>query len=62
VPRLVELGREHPVLVEVAGLDRQVGRLERAATLLVDDVERADESDVVGEVGDVTRSSTAVEV
>ena len=34
----------------MARLDRQVGRLERAAALLVDDVERADEPDVVDEV------------
>ena len=62
VPRLVELGGEDPVLVEVARLDRQVGRLERPATLLVDDVERADQPHVVGEVGDVARSPTTVEV
>ncbi len=62
MPCLVELGREHPVLVEVACLDRQVGRLERPATLLVDDVERADQSHVVGEIGDVARSPAAVEV
>ena len=55
LPGLVELDREHPVHVEVAGLDRQVGRLERAAALLVDDVERADQPDVVDEVGDVAR-------
>ena len=62
VPRLVELGGEDPVLVEVAGLDRQVGRLERAAAFLVDHVEGADEPHVVAEVGDVARPPTAVEV
>ena len=62
VPRLVELGGEHAVLVEVARLDRQVGRLERTAALLVDDVEGADEPHVVDEVGDVPGSASAVEV
>ena len=62
VPRLVELGRERPVLVEVARLDRQVGRLQRAAALLVEDVEGADEPHVVDEVGEVARPPAAVEV
>ena len=62
LPRLVELGREDLVLVEMARLDRQVGRLERSAALLVDDVERADQPDVVAEVGDVAWPSAAVEV
>ena len=62
MPRLVELCREDLVLVEMSRLDRQVGRLERAATLLVDDVEGADQPDVVAEVGDVAGPSTAVEV
>ena len=47
LPRLVEQGHERPVHVEVAGGDRQVGRLERAAALLVDDVEAADAADEV---------------
>ena len=62
LPGLVELGRERPVHVEVARLDRQVVRLERSAALLVDDVERADEPDVVEEVGEVARPPAAVEV
>ena len=62
LPGLVELGGEDPVHVEVAGRDRQVGRLERAAALLVDDVERADQADVVEEVGGVAGSPAAVEV
>ena len=53
LPGLVELDREGPVHVEMAGLDRQVVGLERAAALLVDDVERADQPDVVHEVGEV---------
>ena len=51
-----------PVHVEVAGLDRQVGRLERAAALLVDDVEGADQPHVIAEVGEVARAPAAVEV
>ena len=47
LPRLVEQGGECVVHVEMAGRDRQVGRFERAATLLVDDVERADHPHVV---------------
>ena len=62
LPGLVELDRERPVHVEVAGLDRQVVRLERAAALLVDDVEGADEPDVVDEVGEVAGPPAAVEV
>ena len=62
LPGLVELDRERPVHVEVAGRDRQVVRLERAAALLVDDVERADEPDVVDEVGEVPGAPAAVEV
>ena len=53
---------KRPVHVEVAGLDREVGRLERAAALLVDDVERADQPDVVDEVGEVAGPPAAVEV
>ena len=62
LPRLVEEGREGPVHVEVAGLDRQVGRLERAAALLVDDVEAADHADVGLEVRGVAGPSAAIEV
>ena len=62
LPGLVELDREGPVHVEVAGLDRQVVRFERAAALLVDDVERADDPDVVDEVGVVAGAPAAVEV
>ena len=40
---------------------RSVG-LERAPALLVDDVERADEPDVVDEVGEVAGAPAAVEV
>ena len=62
LPGLVELDRECPVHVEVAGLDRQVVRFERAAALLVDDVEGADEPDVVDEVGEVAGPPAAIEV
>ena len=62
LPGLVELDREGPVHVEVAGLDRQVVGLERAAALLVDDVEGADEPDVVDEVGEVAGPPAAIEV
>ena len=62
VPRLVELGREGPVLVEVARLDRQVGRLQGPAALLVEDVDGSDEPHVVDEVGEVARPPAAVEV
>ena len=62
LPRLVEQGGERVVHVEMAGRDRQVGRLERAAALLLDDVERADDPDVVAEVGEVARPPAAVEV
>ena len=40
----------------------QVVRLERAAALLVDDVERADDPDVVDEVGEVAGAPAAIEV
>ena len=62
LPRLVQLDGEGPVHVEVAGLDRQVRRLERAPTLLVDDVEGADEPDVVDEVGGVAGAPAAIQV
>ena len=62
LPRLVEQRRERPVHVEVAGRDRQVGRLERAAALLVDDVEGADDADVVEEVGVVAGPPATVDV
>ena len=62
LPGLVELRREGPVHVEVAGGDRQIGRLQRAAALLVDDVERADEPDVVDEVREVAGPAAAIEV
>ena len=42
--------------------DRQVGRLERAAALLVDDVERADDAEVVEEVGVVAGPPAALDV
>ena len=62
MPRLVEVRRQRVVHVEVAGGDRQVGRLERSAALLVDDVEAADQPDVVDEVGVVAGAPAAVEV
>ena len=62
LPRLVEQRREVAVHVEVAGRDRQVGRLERSPALLVDDVERADDADVVEEVGVVAGPPAAVDV
>ncbi len=62
VPGLVEQGGQGVVHVEMAGLDRQVGRLERAAALLVDDVQAADEPDVVDEVGHVARPPAALDV
>ena len=62
LPRLVELGDEDAVHLEVPGRHRQVGRLERTAALLVDDVEGADEPHVVAEVGGVARPTPAVEV
>jgi hypothetical protein len=62
LPALVEQRREVAVHVEVAGRDRQVGRLERAAALLVDDVERADHLHVVAEVGVVAGPPAAVDV
>ncbi len=62
MPGLVELGREGPVHVEMARLDGQVRRLERAAALLVDDVERADQSHVVDEVGAVAGAPATIEV
>ena len=62
LPRLVELGGEGPIHVEVAGLDRQVVGFERTAALLVDDVECADEPDVVHEVGVVARPPAAIDV
>ena len=62
LPGLVELDGEGPVHVQVARLDREVVRLERAAALLVDDVERPDEPDVVDEVGEVARPPAAIEV
>ena len=46
----------------MAGLDREVGRLERTAALLVDDLEAPDDLDVVDEVGQVARPAAAVEV
>ena len=46
----------------MAGRHRQVVRLERAAALLVDHVERADQPDVVDEVGEVAGAPTAVEI
>ena len=62
LPGLVERRRERPVHVEVARLDRQVRRLERAAALLVDDVERADDPDVVLEVREVAGPPAAIDV
>ena len=62
LPGLVELDREGPVHVQVARLDREVVRLERAAALLVDDVERPDHPDVVDEVGEVAGAPAAIEV
>jgi hypothetical protein len=62
VPRLVELADERPVHVEVAGRDRQVGRLERATALLVDDVEGADHAHVVDEIREVPGPASPVEV
>ena len=62
LPGLVELLGERRVHVEVAGRDRQVRGLERTAALLVDDVERADEPDVVDEVRVVAGPAAAVEV
>ena len=62
LPGLVELRGERPVHVEVAGLDRQVVGFERAAALLVDDVEGADQPDVVHEVRVVARPPAAVDV
>jgi hypothetical protein len=46
----------------MAGRDRQVRRFERTATLLVDDVEGADDADVVEEVGVVAGPAAAVDV
>ena len=62
LPGLVELDRECPVHVEVAGLDGQVVGFERAAALLVDDVDGADETDVVDEVGEVAGPPAAIQV
>ena len=62
LPRLVEFRREDAVLAQVTDRHRPVVRLERAATLLVDDVERTDEAHVADEVLAVARPSTAVEV
>ena len=62
LPGLVQLDREGPVHVEVARLDRQVVRLERAAALLVDDVERADDPHVVDEIGEVAGAPPAIDV
>ncbi len=62
MPRLVELGGEDPVLIEVTRLDGQVGRFERTAALLVDDIEGTDQAHVIAEVGDVAWASAAVEV
>jgi len=46
----------------VAGLDRQVVRLERATTFLVDDVEGADDPHIVDEIGKVAGAPAAIEV
>ena len=62
LPGLVQFGRERPVHVEMAGLDRQVVGFDRSPTLLVDDVERADEPDVVAEVGEVAGPASAIQV
>src|SRR4029078_7535237 len=62
LPRLVEERRERPVHVEMAGRDGQGGWLERAATLLVDDVKGADDADVVEEVGVVAGPPAPVEI
>jgi hypothetical protein len=44
------------------GRDGKVCRLERAAALLVDDVERADDAEVVEEVGVIARPPAAIDV
>ena len=62
MPGLVELAGEDLVLVEVAGLDRQVGRLEGPAALLVDHVEGPDQPYVVAEIGDVACPAAAIQV
>ena len=46
----------------MARLDRQVVGFERAAALLVDDVESADDPDVVDEVGEVAGPPATIEV
>ena len=62
LPGLVELLGERRVHVEVAGRDRQVRGLERTAALLVDDVERGDQPDVLDEVRVVAGTAAAIEV
>ena len=62
LPRLVEQRDEREVHVEVAGRHRQVGRLEGPAALLVDDVERADDAEVVEEVGVIAGPPAALDV
>ncbi len=62
MPGLVEQADQGSVHVEVPGGHRQVGRLERAAGLLLDDVEARDHLDVVDEVGEVAGPPATVEV
>ena len=62
LPGLVELRGERPVHVEVAGLDRQVVGFDGSPTLLVDDVERADEPDVLLEVREGAGAPAAIQV
>ena len=62
LPGLVEGRRERSVHVEVAGLDRQVRRLEGAAALLVDDVERPDHPDVVLEIREVAGPPASIDI
>ena len=62
LPGLVELDGERPVHVQVARGHRQVGRLEGTAAFLVDDVERADDPDVVDEIGEVAGAPAAIDV
>ncbi len=62
LPVLVEQAGQRRQQVEMAGLGRQVHRLERPATLLVDDVERLDQAQVVALLGERAGPSAAVEV
>lgn len=48
LPVLVEQPDQRQAQIEVAGLGREVHRLERATTLLLDDVERLDGAQVLG--------------